>query len=53
METQEQILKNLMNELVGEEKTKEVFQILIDKIKTNPKGIKPKLQNFKFYANLL
>ena len=50
---QAQILKNLMNELVGEEKTKEVLQLLIDRIKNNPQSIKPKLMNFKFYANLL
>lgn len=49
----EQELKKLMTELVGEETTNEVLKILIDKIKNNPKGIKPKLMNFKFYANFL
>lgn len=48
-----QELNNLLNEIVGEQKKNEVFDILIKKLKTNPNGIKPKLMNFKFYSTFL
>lgn len=53
MEQQAQDLAKLMADLVGEEKTKEVLGLLIDRIKTKPQSIKPKLQSFKLYVNLL
>lgn len=48
-----QELTNIMIDLVGEEKTEEVMQLLIERMKKHPQSIKPKLQNFKLYANLL
>ena len=48
-----QKLQTLLIDLVGEQKTNEVFDILIDKIEKNPNSIKPKLQNTALLKILL
>ncbi len=53
MQTKAQKLQHLLTNLIGTDKTNEVFDILIDKIEKNPNSIKPKLLNFKMFANFL